>query len=189
MALLNAADAIYLGDKPVDRVYVGAQRVWPSTPDTAPVYVGPQVGTTRGVATTRRPIVTKIALPTDGEIVEIVADRSSGSQEIKLLLYADNGGVPGELVYVSDALSGEFYSLPVSIAATAGSYWLGMVSNSNVTQFTALVNEPGMEFAQGDVSSWPTWSDPNPTEWEGGVNQPSDVSRVPYVGLWYVPAE
>lgn len=30
MALINIADAIYFGDRPVDRVYAGAQRVWPS---------------------------------------------------------------------------------------------------------------------------------------------------------------
>lgn len=188
MALLNIADAIYLGDRTVDRVYVGTKRVWPSTLDPDPVYVGPQVGTSRGSVFLRRPIVTKVMLPTDGEIVEIVADRSASSQEFKLLLYADNGGVPGDLVYVSDALSGEFYSLPVSITATAGSYWLGVVSASNSNVFAPLVHEPGMEYALGDVSSWPSWSNPNPTEWVGGVNQPSDVNRVPYVGLWYVPA-
>lgn len=33
MALLNNADAIYFGDRHVDRVYLGAQRVWPWTPE------------------------------------------------------------------------------------------------------------------------------------------------------------
>lgn len=186
MALLNAADAIYLGDKPVNRIYVGAQRVWP---ELMTVYIGPQVGTQNGVAIVRRPIVTKLTLPTDGEIVEIVADRSSSSTEFKLILYADNGGVPGDLIYVSEALSGAFTSLPVSIPATAGSYWLGVVSSANNSTFTALIPEPGMEYAYGDPSSWPSWTLPNPTEWAGGVNPPPSEDRVPYVGLWYVPAE
>lgn len=186
MALLNIADAIYLGDKPVDRVYVGAQRVWPGTQT---VYLGPQVGTGTSMAISRRPVVTKLTLPTDGEIVEIVADRSAATAEFKLILYVDNGGVPGDLVYVSEALSGAFTSLPVSIPVTAGSYWLGVVSANNISAFTPLVHEPGNEYAQGGPSSWPSWSAPNPTEWVGSVNQPNDVSLVPYVGLWYVPAE
>lgn len=186
MALLNIADAIYLGDRSVDRVYVGAQRVWP--PWSGMVYVGPQLSTQRGSTSGRRPIVTKIVLPTDGEIVEFVAERSSTSQEFKIILYADDGGVPGELVYVSDALAGAFTSLPVSIPATAGSYWLGVVTGINTTQFTALVVEPGMELAYGDIGSWPSWVNPNPTEWVGGVNQPTAPERTPYVGLWYAPA-
>lgn len=32
MALLNNADAIYFGDRPVDRIYLGARQVWPWTP-------------------------------------------------------------------------------------------------------------------------------------------------------------
>lgn len=185
MALLNIADAIYLGNRSVDRVYVGAQKVWPQLET---VYVGPQVGTGSSIAVLRRPIVTKLTLPTDGEIVEIVADRSATSVEFKLLLYADNGGVPDDLIYVSSAMSGAFTSLPVSIPVTAGSYWLGAVTSSNNSAFTPLVHEPGMEHTQGDFSSWPSWSNPDPTEWVGGVNPPSDETRVPYVGLWYVPA-
>lgn len=187
MALLNIADAIYLGDRSVDRVYVGAQKVWP--PGPASVYLGPQVGTTNGTLTVRRPIVTKITLPTDGEIVEIVAERSDSPQEFKIVLYADNSGVPDEMVYVSDALVGALTSHPVSIPATAGSYWLGVVSNTNNTQFTASVEEPGLEHILGDLNSWPSWTSPNPTEWLGGVNPPQVSNRVPYVGLWYVPAE
>ena len=33
MALLNNADAIYFGDRPVDRVYLGTRQVWPWTPE------------------------------------------------------------------------------------------------------------------------------------------------------------
>lgn len=32
MALINNADAIYFGDRPVDRVYLGTRQVWPWTP-------------------------------------------------------------------------------------------------------------------------------------------------------------
>ena len=185
MALLNIADAIYLGDRSVNRVYVGAQKVWPGLET---VYVGPQLGTLNSVITGRRPYVFKITLPTDGEIVEIVADRPSGASEFKIILYSDNGGVPDKLGYVSDELDGVVSSLPVSIPVTAGDYWLGVVSRINNVTINALVNEPGLEIAMGDGSAWPTWTDPNPSEWLGGVNPPQNVDRVPYVGLWYVPA-
>nr|DAL53153.1 MAG TPA_asm: hypothetical protein [Caudoviricetes sp.] len=187
MTLLNSADAIYLGDRTVNRVYVGAQRVWP--PGSGMVYVGPQLGTLNAVITGLRPYVFKITLPTDGEIVEIVADRPTGTSPFKIVLYSDNGGVPDKLIYVSDEQREAVSSLPVSIPVTAGSYWLGTVSSLNNATINALAHEPGLEIAMAEPNSWPSWTGPNPTEWVGSVSPPQNVDRVPYVGLWYVPAE
>lgn len=87
--------------------------------------------------------VNRYALPTASGVTKLsiylAPTSTSGSQVLKVIIYADNGGAPGALLGVSERLtftsasSAGWYDLvfPSPIKLAAGNYWIGVITGAS----------------------------------------------------------
>jgi hypothetical protein len=138
MALLNTADAIRLGAAVVDRVYLGANQVWPPAGgggtqvrfgnETLPPFDDVDLNGEDG-----RVFLTRFQAPASGtlDFISIYSNSASALGVIKGICYADAAGVPGALVAVGAEVNtvapGAYYPSACAGQAIVGGnwYWLG----------------------------------------------------------------
>jgi hypothetical protein len=87
--------------------------------------------------------VNRYALPTASGVTKLsiylAPTSTSGSQVLKVIIYADNGGAPGALLGVSERLtftsasSAGWYDLvfPSPVKLAAGNYWIGVITGAS----------------------------------------------------------
>ena len=169
MALLNAADALFIGSTPVDRVYLGAVQVWP-----------PSGGTVRFGNETLPPgddvdlngesgriFLTRFTVPESGalQFISIYSNSVSDLGFVKGLCYADNGGVPGTLIAVgaevNTVAAGVYYpSACAGEALTGGTeVWIGGIHKDFHSVMRAN-NSTGTGWAQFGDSNYASTENP-----------------------------
>ena len=95
-----------------------------------PTYAG-DLGTTCNID---QIIVSKFILNETATIQKLTAYLYWGAGAMRAVIYADAGGVPGQLVAVSSeqAVSGDGWKqFPITVVLPPGTYWLGLWSNHN----------------------------------------------------------
>ena len=81
MPLLNGADAVFLGDRPVDAVYQGGEKIWPAGPTLPPYYFEPFAAYRDGISSPEIYISKPSSMPSlkgamidDGHTLELTWD-------------------------------------------------------------------------------------------------------------------
>lgn len=174
MPLLNAADAIYLGDRAVDRVYLGAVQVWPAIggggeevrfgreatgSDTFPL------SDDRALAS---PFVLGTSIASLSSIVGLFSAASTAGASGRAFIATDAAGAPGSILAISASVAipagGGWVTFPVTHGTlAAGTYWLGIVGSEFQASWSHATGTPGatMVMANGTFSfttppaTWP----------------------------------
>jgi hypothetical protein len=161
MTLLNAAEAIYLGDRAVDRVYKGATQVWPSE--------GPPVGVYAAWGDSENATIDDRTLTWGGAPFAggfAISDAVlSGKQRWQMMHYVD---------YTADPEPQDYYTASGIWSRVPEDYWGG--SGIFHSAFTSPLQPAG------GISTNPGYT-PFVTNGEWGAAIDADLSLVPF--YWY----
>jgi len=145
---------------------VGVAPTWAAGGITTDTYGTDSDGGTSDTATGRRMAAKKITITTAGRLVSIggyILGNATQAGSLSAMLLDNNGGVPGKVIAMGDAVEGgsillsttvRAIDIPVSAVVTATDYWIAIFWYNNTGSTLLRYVASGSDYTQAATGTW-----------------------------------